>query len=103
METSDTVQRESRSVRDKVLTAVAAATSLYTILYITHSLSRLGIIIYLHVYLASILMIALVLVFVLYRARRGDVSSRIPWYDYLFMAASLVSMGYVVFNYEAVI
>lgn len=98
----DTVQLKSRSIQNKFLIAVAASTSLYVILYITNTLSRLRIIIPQQAFLAAVLMIALVLVFILYRAKKGDLSSRVPWYDYLFISASLISMGYMVFNYETV-
>lgn len=84
------------------MVAVGAATSLYVILYVTNIFSRFGLVIPLQVFLASILMVALVFVFILYRARKKDKGSRIPWYDYLFIAASLVSMGYIVLNYDAV-
>jgi len=89
-------------MKNKFLIAIAASTSLYVILYITNTLSRLRIIIPLQSYLATVLMMALIFVFILYRAKKGDHSSRVPWYDYLFIAASLISVGYMVFNYGTV-
>jgi TRAP transporter 4TM/12TM fusion protein len=99
---TDTGRRESRSLRDRIMVFIGAATSLYVILYVTNILPLFGLLVPLQVFLASILMIALVFVFILFRASKRETSSRIPWYDYLFIAASLVSMGYIVFNYQTV-
>ncbi len=48
------------------------------------------------------LMFALVLVFLTYPARKGESRGRVPWYDWLFAAAAVASLGYLLVNFDYV-
>lgn len=87
---------------DKIVNVIAFTTALFSILYVSNIFLRIGWIIELRVYLATMLMVSLVLVFCLFRARRDSTKSGIPWYDYLFILASIVSIGYMAVNYDTV-
>jgi len=94
--------RSGNSILVKVFNGIAAATMLFVILYITKVFLRFGWIIEQRVFLAVVLMVGLMLIFAFRRVKKGDKSVNIPWYDYLFMAASIASIGYMVVNYDTV-
>ena len=74
---------------------VAAGTALFALLYVSGALPSLRVHFLIIEYNAMFMAGILVLVFLLYPARKGGRNDRLPWYDVLLMLGSLASTTYV--------
>jgi TRAP transporter 4TM/12TM fusion protein len=54
-------------------------------------------------YLALMILVALAGVFIRIKASRGEAAARVPWYDWLAAAASVLIGGYVLVNYRELV
>ncbi len=87
----------------RVQTAIAVAVAVYHLLYISMVLPRLGIHIMEQQHRAISLGSFLLLAFLIWPARKGRTSSRIPWYDFLLILASIIPTGYYAIFYDSVL
>ncbi len=88
-------RRKFRGGMRALVTGLAAAMSLYQLLYISRILESAGIFISKVPYLASSLGFILVLVFLNYPMTKKSARDRLPWYDIIFILLSIAGCAYV--------
>jgi len=81
----------------RLITLLSIILILTGTLYVSNALEFLGIHITIVPYCALILMLVLVLVFLVYPAKRGGSREKVPWYDMIFIAMSVCGAGYITF------
>jgi TRAP-type uncharacterized transport system fused permease subunit len=86
-----------------IATVIAVAYCLYETAYAIGLLRTEFLHLYPGTFRSIVLAIALILTFMLLPARRGIPRNRIPWYDYLLMAASLPGPIYMAWAYVELI
>jgi len=89
----------SRSI-DLSVKILSMGMCLYTILYFTKFLNLIGIEPNYTAHRAIFLAFLLLLIFVLFPARRGTKREKVPWYDIIFMALALGACLYPVFFFD---
>ncbi|WP_245796431.1 TRAP transporter permease [Domibacillus antri] len=91
-----------RLLRSKLVLWISTIIGLYHIIIAGQFLPQIGLFIPTQVHLAISLTCALIIIFILFRATKKE-SSKIPFYDYLLIGCSIVSLGYVIFFYDRVL
>ncbi|MFC1964344.1 hypothetical protein ACFLV1_03080, partial [Chloroflexota bacterium] len=81
-----------------VTKAVAAATVLFCLLYVSGVLPTFGIYFHRIQFNAIFMSGVLILLFMIYPLRRRRLSNRLPWYDILFIVAALFPTSYIIIN-----
>jgi TRAP transporter 4TM/12TM fusion protein len=79
---------------------LAIGLPIYSFLYIMDFLSPVGLFIYEGTHNAIFLAVVLTLIFLTVPASKSASKDRVPWYDFVFIAASLAGVLYVAFYYE---
>ncbi len=82
---------------------LAIALPVYSFLFIMNLFTPLGLFIYSGTHNALFLAAVLTLVFLLVPAVKSAPRDRVPWYDLLFAALSLVGILYIAVNYETIL
>lgn len=96
--------------KSSLITWLITAIGLYHVIIAGRFLSWLGIFIPAQVHRSISVASALVLIFILFRAHKvqgeeaieknSPSSAKVPWYDYLLIACTLLGAGYIVFFYD---
>lgn len=82
---------------------VAGLVPVSALIYASRVLPEMGLIIYKEQFLAFFLTLCLVLTFLIKPAFKGASVTSVPWYDWVLIAASLGSGGYVAFWYHELV
>ena len=99
--------RELKGFAAAVATLLSAVLPAATVVYALQILPEVGVVIYREQFLAFFLMVALVVTFMVVpgRARRGGepAQTKVPWYDWILIAATLGACGYTVLWYHVLL
>jgi TRAP transporter 4TM/12TM fusion protein len=91
------MQKSENTIIRRLITFLSVILILTGTLYISNALEFLGIHITIVPYCALILMLVLVLVFLIYPAKKGANRGRVPWYDCILIIMSMCGAGYITF------
>ena len=92
--------RDFSGYKAKFITVLAAGTSLYALLYVSHFLDLFGVYITSLAHRSLILASLLTLAFLLLPMRRGSPRDKLPWYDSLFILVAVAGPLYNFFTWS---
>lgn len=94
------MKKPSSGLTARLITIIGIIICLLGVFYISNAFGIFGIYMQIVPYCGLILMFVLVLVFLIYPAKKGMPSNKVPWYDILFILMSVCGAGYVFFFAE---